>query len=234
MALSIKDVHDRIIFLLDKNSAEHKSHEEIDLVLDMAQMDVFIDFLGNPKTYQPGRPVPIIAFGENQYINSALNKFRTTYTFNNGNTPGGVLTLPADCITPLALKTDVWSAAQNRNITRKVVPVNEEELIERLEDQLNPVTLYDPIALYNVNGQMQLFPEQPQSGKLYYLRRPRKPLYSYTMTGRVETLQVGSLDLEWSDNIIGDIIAKALKYFSVNMSSAELYQFSEARDKEGS
>jgi hypothetical protein len=134
-------------------------------------------------------------------------------------------------------------------VVRPLIPVNEDELIKRLESQLVPVTLYDPIALYNVNRRMLLYPEVPQEGKLWYLRRPLKPKYHYEfLNDRIETHyaqgtfldpptnSIPSLtqDLEWDDTIVGSIIAKALKYLGVNMQSADLFQFGEHRDKSGS
>lgn len=232
--MTIKRVHDWIYFLLDKAKAGYHSHEEIDQALDSAQLDVFNEFFGNPKTFDPGRPVARVSYGEHQAVNKVLSPFKKQIDFLPQDTPAGLLTLPDDFVHPLGAYTIVYSNALGRSLKRPVAPVNEDELIKRLESQMVPVTLTDPIAIYN-NKSMQLFPEQPQTGRLYYLRRPAVPSYVYTTTSRVETHDAGSSqDLEWDDVAVGHVVAKALVYLGANLSSELVLQFGDMKDKQGS
>lgn len=231
--MTIKKVHDWIYFLLDKNKAGYHSHEEIDEALDNAQLDVFNDYFGSPRKFEPGRAVATPAFGESQAVNKILSPFKAKLNFLTADTPAGLLTLPDNFVHPLGAFTVVYSNVLERSIRVPIVPVNEDELIKRLESQMVPVSTTRPIAIYN-NKSMQLFPDQPQAGTLYYLRRPAKPEYVYTMSGRVETHDAdASTDLEWDDVAVGHVVAKALVYLGVNLSSEMVIQFGDMKDKQG-
>jgi hypothetical protein len=233
--MTIKEVHDWIAFVTRKHQSGYHSHEQIDSALDRAQMDLFIDLYGNDKQYQAGRPVPPTVYGETIFIHHALEPFKEKYSFTTMVSPGGLLTMPSTCQIILALSTTVFNNTLNRNTTRKVEVLNEEELITRLESQVAPVSLYDPIALVNKENKIQLYPEQPQQGIVYYLRRPLAPKYSYSISGRVETFDAGtSVDLEWKEIFINRVVAKALVYLGINLSDGEVLQFGDAKDKQGS
>jgi hypothetical protein len=233
--MTIKDVHDWIGFVTRKHQSGYHSHEQIDQALDRAQLDVFIDLYGNDKQYQPGRPVPPTVYGETIFIHHALEPFKDKYTFTTVATPGGVVTMPAPCQIVLSLSTKAYSTKLGRDVVRRVELVNEEELIDRLESQVAPVSLYAPIALINKENKIQLYPEQPQQGTIWYLRRPAAPVYSYSISGRTETFNPGtSVDLEWKDTYLNRVIFKALPYLGVNLSDQEVTQFGDYKDKQGS
>jgi hypothetical protein len=233
--MTIKDVHDWIRFVTRKYQSGYHSHEQIDSVLDRAQMDVFIDTYGNDKQYQPGRPVPPTVYGETIFIHHALEPFKEKYNFTTIDTPGGLVSMPSACQIILALHTKAFNARLGRDAVRRVEVMNEEEVIDRLESQVAPVSLYNPIALVSDKNKIQLYPEQPQQGTVFYLRRPLAPRYNYSVSGRVETyVPSGSQDLEWKDIFLNRVISKALVYLGLNLSDAEVLQFGDAKDKQGS
>jgi hypothetical protein len=114
-----------------------------------------------------------------------------------------------------------------------VQPINEDELVKRLESQMIPVNTSNPIAVYNKDN-MQLYPPVPQAGKLFYFRRPAKPYYAYTMVNRVETHDPGtSVDPEWDETSMVSVVGKALMYLGANLSSEMAIQFGDMKDKQG-
>ncbi len=226
--MTIKETHDWIRFLLDKNKEGYHSHEEIDRALDMAGLDVFNDYFGNPKMH-----VPISGYGEHQAVNKVLSPFKEALEFTNVDTVDGILALPVDFVQPIAAYTTIYSNTLQRSITRPVQPINEDELVKRLESQMIPVNTSNPIAVYNKDN-MQLYPPVPQAGKLFYFRRPAKPHYAYTMVNRVETHDPGtSVDPEWDDTSMVSVVAKALIYLGANLSSEMAIQFGDMKDKQG-
>ena len=232
--MSIKDVHDWINFITRKYQSGYHSHEQIDAALHMGQLDAFYDYYGNDRQYQGGRPVPPVTYGDTILIHHALEPFKDKHDFTTLTTPGGVVTMPATCQLILSLSTSYFSTKYNRNITRSVELINEEELSDRLESQVAPVSLYNPIAIINSQNKIQLHPATPQIGTARYLRTPVKPKYAYTKSGRVETFTTtGSVDLEWKDMFINRVIAKALGYLGINISDQEVLQFSDYKDKQG-
>lgn len=235
--MSIKDVHDIILFYLNKAQNGYVTHEEIDAVLDKAQLALFNQYHTNPKLPSQAQSA---LYGESQRIDDALSTFKSRYTFTPQQSPSGVLTLPADYLHLLSLYTTVYNNQLWRNVYAGVQVLSEEELIERLESQVIPVSQEDPIAIMNSQNRIQLFPEQGQTGGVYYLRRPAVPKFAYTQNGRVITYVPpnpnnpnSSVDLEWRDFDINNVISIALSYYGLNMSSAEVIQFAELKSQQG-
>ena len=229
--MDLKVIHDTILYFLNKEQNGFVTHAEIDLVLDKAQLVLFNQYHTNPKT--PFNPA-IVSYGESQRIDDALSPFKDRYTFANVDTPGGVITLPANYLHLLSLYTTVYNAGLGRNVYSGVQVLNEEELIERLESQVIPVTPDDPIAIMNKQNKIQLFPESPATGGVYYLRRPAVPNFAYTQSGRTITYnQGGSTQMEWRDFDIQNIIVIALSYYGLNMSSADVVLFAQMKETQG-
>lgn len=235
--MTIKDIHDIILFYTNKDQNGYISHEEIDMVLDRAQLSQFNEFYNNPKLYKQDNQVPVIGYGESQRINDALSPFKSTYTFTNTDTVGGILNLPSNYMYLIALYTSQFVSQLNRNVINPVTVLNEEELVYRLESQVIPVTVDDPICIMNSSNKIQLFPDVPQSGKVFYFRRPAVPKFGYTVpTGGSRTITYSdslSTQLEWREADINNIIIKALGYYGLNMSAQDITQYSEIKNQQG-
>ena len=238
--MQINDVHSTIRFILNKDQNGYITPGEIDTVLDRAQLVLFNQYHTNPK--MPAQAQTSL-YGESQRIDDALSPFKSRYTFTALTTPSGVITLPSDYMHLLSVYTTVYNNTLARNVYSGVQVLNEEELIDRLESQVIPVSQDDPIAIMNSQNRIQLFPETGQSGGVYYLRRPNAPRFGYTISGRAivynpnpynpTTQPTGSVQLEWRDFDIMNLVSIALSYFGINMSSAEVQQFAEVKTQQG-
>ena len=229
--MDLKVIHDTIRYYVNKDQQAYISPQEIDNVLDKAQLVLFNQYHTNPKL--PAK-VQAAVYGDSQRIDDALSIFKDKYTFTTGDTPSGIVTLPANYLHLLSLYTTQYSNQLGRNVYSAVQVLNEEELIERLNSQVIPVSAEDPIAIMNKQNKIQLFPEVATNGGVYYLRRPVAPVFVYTQSGRTITYnQAGSTQLEWRDMDVNNVIAIALSYYGLNMSSGEVMQFDQAKQVEG-
>lgn len=229
--MNINDVHNVILFYVNKAQQGFITHEEIDLVLDRAQMTLFDQYHTNPKL--PAKAQTEL-YGESQRIDDALSPFKSKYTFNAGATPSGVITLPSDYMHLLSLYTTVFNAQLGRNVYSAVQVMAEDELIERLESQVIPVSADDPVAIMNSQNRIQLFPETPATGAIYYFRRPVNPKFAYTQAGRVITYDAAnSVQLEWREMDINNIIVIALQFYGLNLTSQEIIQFGQVKEAQG-
>jgi len=229
--MDINDVHNIILFYLNKDQNIYLSHEEIDDVLDRAQMVLFNQYHTNPKL--PAQTQAAL-YGESQRIDDALAQFKEKYAITQSNSPSGVITMPPAYQHLISLYRTTFNSTLGRNVYSGIQVLNEEELIERLESQVIPVSASDPIAIMNKDRKIQVFPETTFTGAAYYFRRPLKPIFSYTQNGRVITYDPDtSLDLEWKDMDLNNIISIALSYFGIHMSSADIVQFAQAKTQEG-
>ena len=229
--MDIKTIHDTVLFYLNKEQNGFVSHEEIDEILDRAQMVLFNQYHTNPKV--PAQQQAAV-YGESQRIDDALSPFKSKYTFNAGLTPLGLITLPSGYMHLISLFTTVYNNALARNVYSGVQMLSEEELVERLESQVIPVSVDDPVATMVSGNQIQLYPSQGSSGVVHYFSRPIKPVFAYTQVGRVITYnQVSSVQMPWKDMDVNNIISIALSYFGLNFSSQEVIQFAELKTAQG-
>lgn len=229
--MDLKVIHDTILFYLNKEQNGYVTHGEIDSVLDKAQLVLFNQYHTNPKLPSQAQAA---LYGESQRIDDALSLFKAKYTFTPVSSPSGVVTLPSDYMHLLSCYTTVYSSQLARNVYSGVQVLSEEELIERLESQVIPVSVDDPVGIMNNQNKIQLFPEQGQTGGVYYLRRPVAPVFVYTQSGRTVTYNQGaSTQLEWRDFDVSNVISIALSYYGLNLSSAEVMQFAQLKIQEG-
>lgn len=210
--MTVKQIHDFITFILNKEISGYVSPSDIDKALDRAQMSKFVELVGNPKGYQPGRPIPPIAYGLTQKISDDLRFFKRRQQYTS--TSSGIINLNAATefnnlsIAPEYLhilgmyatssKTISTSSYTNSSgiisesvsssskiINNPVKVINEDQLADRLISQLSEPTNTSPIAILGDGGnKIQLFPEVQISGHMMYLERPIKPFFSFVVDGR--------------------------------------------------
>ena len=210
--MTIKEIHDFITFVLNKEISGYVSPSDIDKALDRAQMSKFVELVGNPKGYQPGRPIPPIAYGLTQKILDDLRFFKKRQQFTS--TSSGIINLNAAaefnnlsvapvylhligmyCTTNKTVSTSSFSNASgiwtetvtsgSKTINNPIKIINEDQLADRLVSQITEPSSTSPIAILGDGGnKIQIFPESAHSGQMMYLERPIKPLFSYVVDGR--------------------------------------------------
>ena len=206
--MTIKETHNFITFVLNKEVSGYVSPTDIDRALDRAQMSKFVELYGNPKGYQPGRPIPPIAYGMTQKIADDLRRFKKVENYTTSIGAGNIIDLTALADEYLHLiglnntqqlvshhKTN-FSASNgivtttvdtpNVNLTKNVKIVDEDELADRLISQICEPDEFSPIAILGDGGtKLQLYPlTTAHNGQIFYLRRPKKPFFSHVVDGR--------------------------------------------------
>ncbi len=106
--------------------------------------------------------------------------------------------------------------------------VNEDERADRLNSQINPVTITSPIGEMDVPRFINLYPTAGYTGTVTYFKRPVKPVYGYTViSGRVINYNPDtSVQLEWRDTEITQVILKSLRSIGINLPDEAINQFS--------
>lgn len=211
---NINDIHNIIEFIVRKERGIFLTIDEIDLMLDKAQLEC-INFWFEE-------------YGKTQVIHDALQQIKVTnYQFTSNG--GGQVNFQSNYLHLLAGVYTVTGSTVN-----KVRFVQTDELPDALTAQLRKVSTSNPIAIDTASG-FQLYPQSVQIGFYSYIRRPNKPVFGYTQVGRVITYDPNtSTQLEWSDIYVNKIIAKSLAYYGINMDEDKLVQFSMMEDKKNS
>lgn len=193
------------------------SSAEIDISLDRAQMSIFRHYFGNTREYQPGRPVPRVAYGITSTVDEALYPFKSQITAT-----------PSTGIATFTLTTDLMSIVSAASSNVEIDIVNEEELHYRKDSKIHNPSLTGPIARvfdYNksTSFKMQVLPASFASPIVVdVLRRPLKPSLSGTVT------------LEWKEPQLNEIMNEAIKILSVNTQNVPALQFGASQVASGS
>lgn len=209
-------------FYVNKYQGAYFTPAELDLVVDRAQKTLFNSYY--------------VRYSASQRLDDALAPFKQDLQFSNVDTPNGVLTTPANYLNLLALNTVVIGSDSVAR-PRPVQILSEDDLVTRLNSQVNPVTVNDPVGVIKSGAvppttpRIQLYPAQPQAGSMTYLRQPVSPFFSYSViSGRVIVYDsVNSVQLEWSDKDVVVILLLALSTLGINISEQDIMQYSEMK-----
>lgn len=208
---NIQNINDLLRFIIRKERGAFITYAQSDAALDAAQLELFNQFFA--------------VYGTDQTVHDALDSFRVYQPFTSAT--DGAVTYPNNYLHLLAGVFTVTGSTVN-----KVRFINTDQYPDAVTNQLRPVSLSKPIAMGTATG-FQLFPQSQQTGAYNYMRRPATPLFAYTQVGRVIAYDpINSVQLEWLDIYIDNIIAKTLKYFGINMDEDKISAFAEQLDKE--
>jgi len=210
------DLNEQINFLnfwVSKERGVFFTVPELEDLLDFGQMSVFNDF------YQK--------YATSQRIKDALIPFKETYNFTT--LTSGYVIVPDDTYIKF-LDLQIYFNISDRRIYYPVKLLNEDERADRLNSQIDPVTTTSPIGEQTAVRTFRLYPTHAYNGNVTYLRRPVKPVYGYdVISGRVIVYNPStSTQLEWGQDMINEILIKALKSISINIKDGDVSGFAEA------
>lgn len=192
--------------------------ETLDLITDRGQMAHYKDCYAQ--------------YGTSQRLTDALASFKTTFAFNSGNTPGGLIPTPSNYFDLIDLYTIVMDATNTPR--RCPVPIiNEDEITGRVNSQVIPMSVSKPFGELVGDWDIQLYPQVPQTGVMSYFRRPAAPHFAYTtVSGRVIVYNAGaSTQLEWSDTEVDSVLLCTLQSIGINLTPQQLQEWATMREQ---
>ena len=215
MAYTIQDIHNDILFLIDKEQNGHVSHEEIDSALHIAQIEKFNELL------------PL--YGTSTTVNDILSPFSTKGTFTSS--ASGVVTLPTGLSKIVSLFLLLYNNTTTLTDRIYIEPVTEEQFPFRMTSQVLPVNSSYPIYVQR-DAAVQVFPATTFNGEIIYLKEPTKPAYTYTQSGRTITYTGTTNKMEWRRTELNSIMYKAIEILGFNLNDVGSIQFSDKKSKE--
>lgn len=213
------DLNDQINFLnfyIAKERGAYYTIPELESVLDVGQMSVFEDLHQKYAT--------------SQRIKDALSPFKVVYNFTTA--VSGYVIVP-DTTYLKFLDLQIYFQISNRTIYYPVKLINEDERADRLNSQLDPVTITSPIGEQITTKTFRLYPASAYNGNITYLRRPVKPVFAYSIISqRVIVYNAGaSTQLEWGQDWVNVILVKSLLSLGINIKEADIAGFAEAKSQ---
>ena len=255
MAINIDEMYRFVQFVANKEQSGFITPNEFNLAADRAQMQLFMERYNNPAEYQPGRPIPRIAYQQTQKISDDLRMFikRVMLPIN----ADGMMNYPEDYVhfskatykylseidlddsSANAGCVDCSSAVSGQSATstvEKIVgvkPVDDGELNKLLSSSIVAPTLDYPILAFFEDG-IQYYPKTLSSVELTYLHRPTVPFWDFTMVNQRPVYSpTTSVDLEWAEQVFNEIAIRILAFVGVNLRESELAQYSEGKRQTG-
>lgn len=220
--MTIDEVHKFIRSKLNENQGSYVSSEEIDAALNLAQMEEFREMIAILREYKDNRV----------YGNSKSQSLADAKTYLSPFLIKGDLT--SDSSGEVILPTNLEYISSAYGSSHPLPIIDEDQWIETITSDIIAPTESEPAALQAEPGKLQLFPESEFSFTIVYYRKPVSVQWSYTLSGRNAIYNSGSsIQLEWKDRSIPNIITKALQHLGVQVRSPLVIQEASNQNKPG-
>jgi len=211
MAYNLNEIYNFMVFIVRKERGVFVTISEFESTLDNAQIEATSGWFE--------------LYGITQKIHDAIRKLRSQVQFTSAS--DGQVNFASDYLHMIGGAYTVTGSTINT-----IRFVNENEVSLSLKSQLRPVSTSLPIAKDTATG-FQIYPQVAQTGFYNYLRRPVKPVFGYTTSGRTITYNSAtSTQLEFTDVYINNIISIALKFWGINMAEQDIQAFAQNQTQE--
>lgn len=203
------DVYKIIQYCVAKNTQDgYVSPQDFFRVINVAQNQYLDYLLGEYQKYQPGRPIPVVSFSQNQRIRTSLAPliYGTVLSINSVT---GIAPFPSDFEQVDAM----WGLYGFYNIRF----VQQDSLRSFYRSNIDPIAT-NQIYLIKHEG-FQFYPETLGSARMSYVRTPPSIVWaSVNDSNGVPVYDpANSVAPVWSDTDMFNIIARALRIIGVNL-----------------
>lgn len=218
--MNLQECFDFIQFWINTKTGAWFTVSELEQVIDRGSISLFSDL----------RP----RYARDQVVKEALAPFRQDYTFTTLSFPTGVANLPSNANFLSLLDIQIEFQISSRTVYHSVEMVNEDEISNRLNSQVDPVTITSPIGEVIGNNSWQLYPETGYNGKIRYFKRPNKPVFAYTViSGRVIVYDsLNSTQLNWNEDWQNAVLVKGLSSIGINLSAQDVANYAELKTQQ--
>lgn len=216
--MNIQEVSNYFNFFINKYTGSWFTISELMTALDRGQMALYSDFKSKYAT--------------SQYVKDALSPFRDSYNFTTA--VSGYVIVPSNTNYLDLLDIQIYFTVSDRTIYYPVKLVNEDERAERLNSQLDPVTVTSPIGEQTALRTFRLYPAGAYNGNVTFLRRPVAPVFGYTLISeRVVVYDPNtSTQLEWRETEVNEVVIKALQILGINLTAEDITQWAEVKSQQ--
>lgn len=211
----VNSMYQLMLYIINKNQTGYFSPDQFNLVINQAQQSYTSYLIGEFQSYQYGRPIARVEFGQNTIIRERLTPFISAPVALTLN--AGVAPYPSDYI---AFDAMFWGQ-------KRVRMVQQDHLYSYLESTIDPVAT-NPIALYIDNG-FEVYPTTATGLTLSYVKKPRTIVYGFTLNdeGRQVYSAGASVQPLWKDLDILQIIVRALAEVGINLQAQQVVAYSQ-------
>lgn len=230
--MTIDEVYKIVGYLVDKYQGTYVSPEDFNMIINMAQnqyIESIVDGTGNINSNNRNTPEGLIT---NSAISDKLSKF---YVESTLGVTAGLAGKPASMWTATSLRTSA---------NRPIKKVFDDNLSTHLTNPIDAPTTTDPIYMEVSNG-FRFYPSTVSAPILGYIRTPNKMVWAYyddlvhlpqgvaVPSGKTLIPTTGSVNPEWGDADMNEIIYIAIGLIGINLKDADLIRASQTIKNEG-
>ena len=237
------NVNDFDLFVLDlanKSQTGYFDPDQRNRAYQAANREVFMRRFGNPHDYQPGQPIPRMAWEQTRKISDDLLPFLTTKSVAvNAN---GEAAYPSDYCHASSLWFSHYVNPENcddekalRAIKKRVriTPVQNNIFWHLSNSSLNePTGDYPFCAFYG--DKIQFLPLNLKYAILDYLKIPADPVWGSTVVNNEDVYDpTTSTNFEWPTQVFNELAVCALQYLGVSIREADLFGYTKEAKEAG-
>ncbi|MES2287388.1 MAG: hypothetical protein V4547_16970 [Bacteroidota bacterium] len=212
--MNLEDIFALLNFYINKFTGGWYTVSELEGILDAGQMGVYSDY--KPK------------YATSQLAKEILIPFKQTYNFTS--LVSGYIIVPDSNYLDL-LDIQIYFQISDRRIYYPIKLLNEDERADRLNSQIDPVTVTSPIGEQTAEKTFRLYPASAYNGNVTYLTRPVKPVFGYNViSGRVIVYNPNtSTQLQWRQSELSLVIIKSLSGIGINIGSEAIQGWAQVK-----
>lgn len=220
--MNVNEVYKLIDFIINKNQNGYVSPDEFNRTINQAQVSYMDYLVGQFQQYQAGRPIATVQFGNNETTRQRVTPFIYTETLSVNSQ--GTAAYPYGYLMTDTMWTGVYG---------KIKFVQQDYLSNYLNSRITPPAT-NPIYLIEREG-FKFYPNDIGTAIVNYIKSPRTIVYGYTLDGNGLPVYdaATSVDPEWSDLDMLEIISRALRMVGVNLQSGLISQYANEITKTG-
>jgi len=226
--MTIDQAYRFVNYVANKKQYGYIKPDDFNLLAPQAQISVVMNAYGNPKTYQNGRPIPII--GHSMTTKTQDDLLPLLKRDDNGGagfpTVNNELDYPIDYLHIDTLeRLDVSSFDSFSHLSTS-------EIIKRRTSHVQPPTTRFPaVAFYS--DKIRVYPNLTDV-VIVYIRTPVDPVWAYTLVGINPVYDsVNSTQFELPIDKHNEICMFILQNIGINLSHNELTQYAKMQEATG-
>jgi len=232
--MTLFEIYELIEFICNKDySGNIMTPDRFQMLIKVANIDLFRKKYGLPEEYQPGLPIP------SEYAEITLKNMDDLKAFKVPliDTPviDGVLPYPSNYAHRDEVIYNFTKTINGEVVTlpRPVEILRESQASERRGNYTKRPTTQNPIGIVRSNG-IAIYPETIEAVDFHYYRWPVDPVFSYVQElGYITYDAVASTELEFPRDEHNTIVSMLLTYIGIHLREADIVQYSELKKQKG-
>ena len=219
--MDINDVYEATSYLVDQYQGVRLKPSDFNKTFNMASRQLYNSLIGGVEQFQLGRPIPRIGIGMGQNVSERLSPF---LKINSSPTVvSGLITKPSDLARLISINSN--------GIQAKRLELNEiDAWVGSVLDAPSATTIY----YVEIATGYKIYPSNATSITISYVARPTTSVWGFTTPAGRPVYNVGtSVQPQWRDEELNDIIYRQLGIIGINTTQQELIQASQTIKAQG-